>query len=171
MQLVVCSVPRPVPLEGPEQTLGHERQHGPPRSKSASSARSASRSLRQHNQCAQLLVDQQKDGDSPVKMVVQGLQERNQLKRMYGLRMCACLRSRCGDSLRQKKNGHMRTRHARRCFSVLDGHESGRKCCLILLSCESLKPTPRRCLLVNCVSSGTAMCTRIVHAAIPALLS
>ena len=147
MQLVVCSVPRPVPLEGPEQTLGHERQHGPPRSKSASSARSASRSLRQHDQCAQLLVNQQKDGDSPVKMVVQGPQERNQLKRMQGVRMCACF----------PKKLDMRTGHARRCFSVLDRHESGRKCCLILLSCESLKPTPRRCLLVHGVkASGVA---------------
>ena len=49
-------------------------------------ARSASRNVRQPDQCAQLLVDQQKDGDSPVKMVVQGLQERSRLKIMYGLR-------------------------------------------------------------------------------------
>ena len=87
MQLVVCGVRRPVQLEGPKLSLGDTRQHGPPRSKSASSARGAARSL-----CDNLinaltfLANQYKDGYSPVKMVVQNLQERIRHRIMDGLR-------------------------------------------------------------------------------------
>ena len=45
LPLVVCGTWRPVLLEGLEQNLGHTRQHGPPRSRSVSSTRGASRSL------------------------------------------------------------------------------------------------------------------------------
>ena len=50
MQLVVCGLRRPVRLEDLEQSLGHTRQHGPPRSKCYSSTRSAARGLRELDQ-------------------------------------------------------------------------------------------------------------------------
>ena len=45
--LWVCGVRPSVLLEGPEQNLGHTKQHGAPRSKSFSSPRCAARSVRQ----------------------------------------------------------------------------------------------------------------------------
>ena len=79
MQLVVCSL-RPVRLEGPVHGLGHTRQHGPPKC------------FRAHGMCdnlinaLKLLANLQIDGDGPVKMVVQGLQERSRPRLMDGLR-------------------------------------------------------------------------------------
>ena len=79
VQLVVCSL-RPVRLEGPVHGLGHTRQHGPPKC------------FRAHGMCdnlinaLKLLANLQIDGDGPVKMVVQGLQERSRPRLMDGLR-------------------------------------------------------------------------------------
>ena len=84
VQLVYC-LRRPVRLKAPNQDLGHTRQHEPPSCKSVLSARFTARSLRQFDQCTQVLANQQKDGDSPVKTVVQGLQERSRLRLMERL--------------------------------------------------------------------------------------
>ena len=86
MQLVVCGVRRPVHLEGSTWSLGDTRQHEPPRSKSVSIARDTARNVRQLDQCAQALGNQQKDGDSPVNMVVQGFLEKSRLKTRDELR-------------------------------------------------------------------------------------
>ena len=42
-------------LESPKQSLGHKRQHGPPRGKSVSSARCTAKNVRQLDECAQAL--------------------------------------------------------------------------------------------------------------------
>ena len=81
VQLVVCSLWRPVRVEGPEQGLGHTRPHGPPRNTSVSSARFAALQGMCDN-----LINQQKVGDSPVGIVVTGLLERSRSRVMDGLR-------------------------------------------------------------------------------------
>ena len=60
--------------------------HGRLTSKSVQRARCTARNVRQFGQCAQLLSNQENDGDSPVTMSVQGFQERIRLKIMDRLR-------------------------------------------------------------------------------------
>ena len=86
MQMVVCGMRRPVHLEGTEQSLGHTRQHGPPRSKSVSSTCCAQGVCDNLINALKFMANPQKDGDNPVKMVVQGFQEKSRLKVMVGLR-------------------------------------------------------------------------------------
>ena len=78
MQLVVSGVRRQVQLKGPEQSLGHTRQHGR-REAQVFRAHAADNLI---NALKLLLANQQKYGDSPVNIVVQGLLEKSRPKKM-----------------------------------------------------------------------------------------
>ena len=76
MQLVVCGVRRPVQFHKSEQPRGIFRAHAPP-----------------HGVCDnlihadKLLANQYQDGDSPVRVLAEGLLERSRLKMTEELRM------------------------------------------------------------------------------------
>ena len=56
---------RPAQLEGPERSLCHTRQHGPPKSQSISGTRCRKECVVNLTNALKLLANQQKDGDSP----------------------------------------------------------------------------------------------------------
>ena len=73
---------------GPEQSLGHKRQHGPPKCKKVFRAHAAPHGVCDNLISAlKLLPNQQKDGNSPVRMIVPGFLEKSRRKRMDGLRL------------------------------------------------------------------------------------
>ena len=86
MQLVVCGRRRPVRLESSEQDLVvQDSMHR--RDAKVIRAHAAPQGMCDNLiHALKLLANQQKDGDTPVQMVVQGLQQKSRLRIMDGLR-------------------------------------------------------------------------------------
>ena len=85
---MVCTLRPPVRLDGTEQSLGHARQHTDHINAKVFRAHAAPQGGCDNLiNALKLLANQQEDGDSPVRMIVPRLLEKNRRKIMDGRRL------------------------------------------------------------------------------------
>ena len=118
MQLVVCGLRRSVELERSKQDFVGTRQHEPPRCKSETSRRGTAWSLRQLDQRAFTHGKPTERRDSSVMMVVQGVQEKSQLRTMDALRKFIMVDNHAAEKMVTQKGTWSRGKWRKRKFTT-----------------------------------------------------